>query len=67
MLVKEVVQPYLVVQLELFREKLMQSYDLQGVRTCIFIPVREGLLNWRLKMACRSGNVPGEKLRPFCP
>lgn len=61
MLVKEVVQPYLVVQLELFREKLMQSYDLQGVRTCIFIPVREGLLNWRLKMACRSGNVPARE------
>jgi hypothetical protein len=56
--VEDLVLPNLTREINTFCAELKQEFSLEDdLRITLFVPCREGIFKWRLKMACQTDNV----------
>lgn len=56
--------PLLQTALKKLRTSIRKKFNLSdGIRLSIFVPVRIGILQWRLQMVCRTDNISERELQ----
>lgn len=60
---KDFTFPYLETKLDEFCEELQEAFNLSDkIRLYIAIPVRQGFVDWKIQIVCRSRNVSDREL-----
>lgn len=63
-IIREALIPYINSHLEQLRARIMRTYKLSdSARLSIFLPVRDGIFQWGLRMICQTNNVPQKEKR----
>ncbi|MDZ8239238.1 MAG: hypothetical protein RMZ69_19160 [Nostoc sp. ChiQUE01a] len=62
-LVTENVIPRIDDELNKFKKILKNKFKFSdNIRLSIFVPIRDGLCNWKLQMVCKTDNIPDKEL-----
>jgi hypothetical protein len=60
---QEHIVPLINTALKRFKTKSKKSYELHDdIRISVFVPVRKSFMKWRLKMVCKTDDIPNSEL-----